>query len=209
MNDELTAEFDKKGYVFLGWGDVGFAYVLNTPVEKPEDLKKVKMWAWSSDPIASVIISGAVKSRSPGRALMLFSLQTGAINAFTTSPEWPVSPPAGSPRPSTWVPRRSLWVSNFRWSRRRLGQAPPEEQDILKKASLKWHDKLVKKVRKDNKKSLKVLEKQGIKLVKVSDAQSAEWDTLAIKVQDKLAGKVYTREILNTVRKHLKAFRSR
>ena len=57
MNDELTAEFDKQGYVFLGWGDVGFAYIFsNTPIEKPEDLQKAKMWAWSADPIASVII---------------------------------------------------------------------------------------------------------------------------------------------------------
>ena len=45
MNDDLAAEFDKKGYVFLGWGDVGFAYIFsNTPVEKPEDLKNCLLY---------------------------------------------------------------------------------------------------------------------------------------------------------------------
>ena len=85
-------------------------------------------------------------------------------------------------------------------SKKSWDKLTPEQQEALRAASLKWHKKLVQKVRKDNKKSLKVLKKQGIELVKVSDEQSSAWDALAIRVQDKLAGKVYSKKILETVR---------
>jgi len=211
MNDELAAEFDKKGYIFLGWGDVGFAYIFsNTPVEKPEDLKKVKMWAWSSDPIASVIISEAGGNPIPLAVPdVLPSLQTGAINAFTTSPLAGIALRWFTKAKFMGAKKVAVGIGASVITKKAWAKLSPEEQAILQKASTKWHDKLIKKVRKDNKKSLKVLKKQGIKLVKVSDAMSAQWDALAIKVQNKLAGKVYTRAILDKVRNHLKAFRSR
>ena len=94
-------------------------------------------------------------------------------------------------------------------SKKSWNKLTAEQQQALQTASLKWHDKLVKKVRKDNKKSLKVLKKQGIELVKVNAEQSTLWDKLAIRVQDKLAGKAYSKKILDTVRGHIQAYRNR
>jgi len=211
MNDEITAEFDKKGYVFLGWGDVGFAYIFsNTPVEKPEDLKNVKMWAWSSDPIASVIISEAGGNPIPLAVPdVLPSLQTGAVDGFTTSPLAGIALRWFTKAKFMGAKKVAVGIGASVMTKSTWNKLTPEQQAILKEASMKWHKKLVSKVRKDNKKSLKVLKKQGIKLVKVNEEQSSKWDALAVKVQNKLAGKVYSKEILATVRKHLETFRSK
>ena len=211
MNDELTAEFDKQGYVFLGWGDVGFAYIFsNTPIEKPEDLQKAKMWAWSADPIASVIISEAGGNPIPLAVPdVLPSLQTGAVDAFTTSPLAGIALRWFTKAKYMGAKKVAVGIGASVISKKSWNKLTAEQQQALQTASLKWHDKLVKKVRKDNKKSLKVLKKQGIELVKVGAEQSTLWDKLAIRVQDKLAGKVYSKKILDTVRGHIQAYRNR
>ena len=211
MNDELTAEFDKQGYVFLGWGDVGFAYIFsNTPIEKPEDLQKAKMWAWSADPIASVIISEAGGNPIPLAVPdVLPSLQTGAVDAFTTSPLAGIALRWFTKAKYMGAKKVAVGIGATVISKKSWNKLTAEQQQALQTASLKWHDKLVKKVRKDNKKSLKVLKKQGIELVKVGAEQSTLWDKLAIRVQDKLAGKVYSKKILDTVRGHIQAYRNR
>jgi TRAP-type C4-dicarboxylate transport system substrate-binding protein len=209
MNHELAAQFEEKGYVFLGWGDVGFAYIFsNTPIETPEDMKKVKMWAWSADPIASVIISEAGGNPIPLSVPdVLPSLQTGAVDAFTTSPLAGIALRWFTKAKYMGAKKVAVGIGASVVSKKVWDKLSPEHQDILRAASLKWHKKLIKKVRKDNKKSLSVLKKHGISLVKVNAAQSSAWDALALKVQNRLAGKVYSKAILETVRKHLRDIR--
>ena len=116
MNADLTAEFEKQGYVFLGWGDVGFAYIFsNTPIEKPSDLKKAKMWAWSADPIASVIISEA--GATP--FLWRFPMCSRVFRRGPWMPlllhRWRGLRSVGLPKPNTWEPRKSPWESEPPW----------------------------------------------------------------------------------------------
>ena len=47
----FAAELDAKGYVLLGWAEVGPIYVFtNSPVQQAADMSKVKMWLWEGDP---------------------------------------------------------------------------------------------------------------------------------------------------------------
>ncbi len=51
--DRFAKRFEEKGYILLGWAEVGFVYIFaNTPLHNLEDLKKVKMWMWEGDPVA-------------------------------------------------------------------------------------------------------------------------------------------------------------
>ena len=155
MNADLTAEFEKQGYVFLGWGDVGFAYIFsNTPIEKPSDLKKAKMWAWSADPIASVIISEAGGNPIPLAVPdVLPSLQTGAVDAFTTSPLAGIALRWFTKAKYMGAKKVAVGIGASVVSKKSWDKLTPEQQEALRAASLKWHKKLVQKVRKDNKKS--------------------------------------------------------
>ena len=47
FDGEFDKEFERNGFILLGWAEVGFAYVFtNIPVRKPEDLEGTKMWVW-------------------------------------------------------------------------------------------------------------------------------------------------------------------
>src|SRR5205814_10127828 len=59
----------------------------NKEAKNPEDLKGVKMWAWTDDPIGRRIQEQAGLSTVPlGVPDVLSSLQTGLIDAFYTAP---------------------------------------------------------------------------------------------------------------------------
>jgi len=51
--DRFAAGFEKKGYVLLGWAEVGWVYIYtNSPVNSESEMKGVKMWMWEGDPIS-------------------------------------------------------------------------------------------------------------------------------------------------------------
>ena len=53
LEPTFTADFEKQGYVFLGWAEVGWAYIFSKEESKNlEDLKKRKIWLWQGDPLA-------------------------------------------------------------------------------------------------------------------------------------------------------------
>src|SRR5262249_490211 len=88
MSDKFSAMMDEKGFVVLGYGDVGFAYLfLNKEAKSPDDLKDVKFWAWTDDPVSRQLIDFAgLRSVPLGLPDVLSSLQTGLIDAFVTAP---------------------------------------------------------------------------------------------------------------------------
>ena len=54
--DHFSKKFEEKGYILLGWAEVGFVYVFtNTPVNDIKDMNGVKMWMWEGDPIAEAL----------------------------------------------------------------------------------------------------------------------------------------------------------
>jgi TRAP-type C4-dicarboxylate transport system substrate-binding protein len=50
LYDDFSARFEDKGYVLLGWTEVGFVYVFgNSPILSLKDLKGTKMWMWEGE----------------------------------------------------------------------------------------------------------------------------------------------------------------
>src|SRR3990170_4216252 len=56
MQPEFTKQFDDAGFVLLSWGDVGWVHLYsNAPINGRADLAKMKMWAWTDDPIVRAL----------------------------------------------------------------------------------------------------------------------------------------------------------
>ncbi|MCX7697863.1 MAG: TRAP transporter substrate-binding protein DctP, partial [Candidatus Goldbacteria bacterium] len=50
MAPYFEKQFEKKGYIVLGWPEVGFAYVFSKKkIDSIESFKKIKMWIWGED----------------------------------------------------------------------------------------------------------------------------------------------------------------
>jgi hypothetical protein len=94
MSDEFRKKFEEKGYVLLGWGDVGPVHIFsNTPIRSKADLNQTKMWAWTDDPLVKAMFKQLGSNGVPlGVPDVLTSLQTGLINACYGSPLSMVAP---------------------------------------------------------------------------------------------------------------------
>jgi TRAP-type C4-dicarboxylate transport system substrate-binding protein len=83
MDGDFRKIFESRGYVLLGWAEVGIVNVFsNSPITKPEDMRNVKIWLWEGDPIAEAMFA-ALKVRPIPLSVtdVMTSLQTGMINS--------------------------------------------------------------------------------------------------------------------------------
>ncbi len=88
LNPYFEQRFEEKGYISLGWVDVGFIYLFsNEPIRSPDDMSSAKMWIWSGDPLAELFYKAFGISPIPLAAPdVLTSLQTGVVNTVYCSP---------------------------------------------------------------------------------------------------------------------------
>lgn len=198
MSGKFEALLNAEGFRMDGnWGDVGFAHLFsNTPIKVPSDVKKTKMWVWSSDAISKEImkVSGvnAVELEVPD---VLASLQTGLIDAFANSPYGAIA--------LQWY-TKAKYVTDLRLAMTIGGSVirtesweklSTEQQEILHDVSKSKHTSLLKRIRKDNDKAMKVLVDKGIEVVKPEDFGA--WKNVADSVRKNLTGSVFDKALVD------------
>lgn len=225
----IEKELSDAGFVILGWGDVGPYYVFsNLPVVTPEDLKKTKFWVWTDDPMTQAVARIIGATGVPlGVPSVTAALANGKVDAYLTSPlaaaalRWYNRSSHIAPVPVA-IGIGAIVVTKPSWEA--LSDA---ERTTLREVVKKWATILTKKVRQDNDKTLQLMAEASYDGVKVSAdsrltvgarkagaekpvvtpvpaAAEAAWKKVFVAVQDELAGKVYSKEILAEVRKHAK-----
>ena len=85
---------------------------------------------------------------------------------------------------------------------------PEAHKKALLEAQEKWHLVLIRKVRRDNKRSLKLLLENGLQVAQVTDEAKKEWRQLAHKVERALSGKIYPASLLMKVKQLIKDYRA-
>jgi len=204
-------KFKDKGFMLLYPGDVGWTYLYsNAALTKMDDIKKVKFWAWTDDPIVRAFFKKLKVASVPlGVPEVLGALKTGRINGCYGSPlaavalQWytEVTHATGDPvgyGVGAMVIRDDVWDS-----------MSAGDQEIEKKIGKKIGQKLVKRVRKDNARAKKAMEKSGIKFVATPADLKKELQKDAETVWKSLAGDVYTDEELKLVLKYRDEFRKK
>jgi TRAP-type C4-dicarboxylate transport system substrate-binding protein len=203
-------KFEKKGFILLGWTEVGFVYVFSqSPIRTIDDLRKSKMWSWEGDPVAEATFNAlGVQSVPLSVTDVLTSLQTNLINAVYTVPLACVS--------MQWY-SRVKYVTNVKLanamgavliSKKMFRKLPPEYQKILKELGAKYMKKLVELSRKENKESLDLMLQNGIQMVEVDPASMPAFLQAAEKARHALVGKLYSKELMESIEADLKQFRN-
>ncbi len=208
-DQEFRKAFEDGGYVLLGWAEVGFVYVFtNTPVQKPEDLKSLKMWAWEGDPIAEMLFREMDMNPIPLAITdVMTSLQTGLIDAFYTSPYAAVV--------LQWFARVKYIVDvpladaagAVVVSKSYFDKIPPDLQEILLRNGKIYMKRLTETSRVDNRKALEEMKKRGIKFLKAEEKDYARYVEICRTVRGKLVGKVYSEDFLKRIEKSVEDFR--
>ena len=88
LKDQFAVEFEKKGYVLLGFAEAGFVYLFSSEsMTGPEAFGPLKMWVWKGDPVAkSSMNTLGIKTYPLQLTDVNTGLETGMINAFYAPP---------------------------------------------------------------------------------------------------------------------------
>ena len=208
---DFEAAFEKKGYVLLGWTEVGFIHVFsNAPVRSAKDMKNLKIWVWEGDPIAEAAFRALGVNPIPlAVADVNTSLQTGLIDSVYSAPYYAIA--------LQWHEKTkyiySVTMANASGavlvSNKFFNKLPKSQQDVLLSVSRARLKGLNAKIRSENEKALKTLEKQGLKITApASKEQTAFYDRAGKEARESLVGRLYSKEILNKVESALKDFRA-
>lgn len=203
MQPEFTKQFDDAGFVLLSWGDVGWVHLYsNAPINGRADLAKMKMWAWTDDPIVRALFKRLGVNGVPLDVPdVMPSLNQGLINACYGSPlaavalQWYTKVKYATSVPIAYsigamVIRKDMWA-----------KISPEDQTIIREGSKVVSADLQKLIRKDNERAKKAMEKSGVQFVATPAAMISDFEKEGQAVWDELAGKVYSKELLAGVKK--------
>ncbi len=208
---QFQQKFSAKGYFLVGWGEVGFVYLLTrNPITQLNDFKNVKMWLWKGDPLARATFDEMHISAIPLDITDVHtSLQTGLIDGVYISPYGALA--------LQWY-AKTKYMLNYPLTNsigavlittKKLESIPPDIRTIFVSKTKDYMRKIVLGSRQENLESIKVLEKNGIKLVNPQNqAAIAEFEAAGVRTREKLVGQLYSRELLQQVLQLLDEYRS-
>ncbi len=212
MDAEFKKKFEEKGYVLLGWGDVGPVHIFsNTPIKSKADLAQTKLWAWTDDPLVKTMFKQLGSNGVPlGVPDVLTSLQTGLINACYGSPLSMVALQWYTKVKYMTGMQLSQAIGATVITKRDWDKLPPDQQKILVDDSKAMETKLLKTIRTDNEKALASMKQSGVQVVDSPPAMLKEFEEQALALRPMLEKDpvVYTHEFRTKVEKLLSDFRA-
>ena len=213
LNGKFSALMEEKGYIALGYGDVGFIYMFgNKELRTPEHFRNgAKVWAWTDDPIGRAIQEIAkIPSVPLGVPDVLSSLQTGAIDTFYTAPYAAIALQWFLHAKFIMNIKIAMAVGATVLTKAAWERIPAEHRVTLREVTEKWSAKLNKSLRVDNRNAVKTLKKShGLQVVKLSKEERAEWRGIAKQVRSQFVGSLYSQELLDEVLSTVRACRSK
>ena len=196
---KLEAGFNAKGFVVISPAETGFINIFsNKPVASRADMKGMKMWAWEGDPLVEAMyrVFNIVPIPLPITDVMT-SLQTNLIDAVYAPPLAAIA--------LQWF-TQTKYVTDLKladstggiiMTKKAFNSLAPADRAVLKSTGKKYARRLVEMTRADNEKSYATLIEAGLKMVEVPADEVERIRNTSKEVWTKLAGKLYTKELLD------------
>lgn len=209
-----TGPFFKKGledngYVLLGWAEAGFINLMSTtPISSVSDLKKAKVWIWHESPLAKAIFDEAGVAAIPLAVTDVpVGLQTGLVEVV-------YAPPTGAIA-LQWFTRVKYitavplaYVGGGLVVRKDIFKKIPESfQNIILESFQRHLDQLKTVTRQENQEAIKVMEKNGVKIVTPQKEQISEFKRLSDTAISHFANQTFSRKFLADVTAQLETYR--
>jgi len=202
LNDRFSKMFEDAGFVLLNWGEAGKNRLFSTKeFAKPADLKTGRPWAWKDDPVFAELMSviGANPVRM-GLPEVYGGLQTRMVDTVPASALAAVA--------LQWYTRLkymakenfSIMIGGGIIKQEKFDELSEHDQKALLSASARAAKANDFVVRRDDAKAYDALVKRGTIEVDTL-AYKAEWDAVAKTARENLAGRVYSKSLLDAVEK--------
>lgn len=181
----LAPRFEKvlhdKGYTVLNWGDAGWIHFFGTkPIVSMADLRSMKLFVWAGSALEIEVWKDAGIQAVPLQATdILPSLQSGLINAYSTTPlaslsfQW-----FGLAKHMTgmrWGPLiGATVVTNKAWAK-----IPDAQKPALLEEARRSGERLKTETRKLGDKAVEIMKERGLVVHDVPPEAMAEWERVA------------------------------
>lgn len=203
---QLRAQFEEMfrsaGFELLTWGDGGKNRLFSTnPFERPADLKQGRPWAWKDDPVFAgylgVIGANPVRVGVPE---VYAGLQTRMIDTVPASCITAVAIQWYTKLHYMAKQNLNIIIGGSIVKKEVFDQLTPEDQKSLLDTAEVTARAMDKIVLRDDAKAYDTLVKRGIVEVDLN-RHKAEWDSVARQAREQLAGRVYSKSLLDQVAK--------
>lgn len=202
LESSMTKQFANKGFVVLGWMDLGFIYSFSkVPITSLEIARKQKWWVMEGEPMGRAMFDAlGISPISLSLSDVATALSTNMIDCAPSTTfgavafRWYTRFKHMDGFPSTSILGATL-INKDIWDK-----ISPGSQKIILDIARKEHENIVKTMRRDNAKSLVLLKKSGVRVVSRNEGNTKEYDYVlaaAKKARESLIGKLYSRELLD------------
>jgi TRAP-type C4-dicarboxylate transport system substrate-binding protein len=202
---QFSQLFSAKGFEMLGWSEAGFVNIFsNKAIHNKQDMTGVKMWAWEGDPLVKEMYEALGITPIPlSLPDVLTSLQTNLIDGVYGPPLAVIA--------LQWF-TKVKYMTNLNLANSTGGmlisksyydKLPADLQKILKDTAQKYGDVLTQKIRSENQQSITALQKSGIQIIELDPKAKEELITVSETVYPKLAGQLYSPELLAQVKGYI------
>jgi TRAP-type C4-dicarboxylate transport system substrate-binding protein len=205
MSPTFSKLFEEGGFKLGIWGDVGEIYVFSQkPAGNPSDLQDCKFWVWSADGVMKETAKAAgVNGVELDVPDVLPSLQTGLIDAFTASPYAAIALQWYTKATHVTNLKLAMGIGASVMSLEKWNSLEDDIKAVFDKVLAESQPRLLKRIRKANAKATTTLQAKGITVVEPSDIVA--WSSVAMTVKNKLTGKMFPKDLIAEIDKHIKA----
>lgn len=200
LSERFSKLFRDAGFVMLAWGEAGKNRLFSMEqFAKPDDLKRLRPWAWKDDPVFAGYINtiGANPVRV-GVPEVYGGLQTRMLDTVPASALAAVA--------LQWYTRLNymakdnfgIIVGGSLIKQEKFDELTEHDQKVLLDTSERAARAGDVMARRDDDRAYASLVKRGIVEVDIS-AHKAEWDAVALKTRQNLTGRVYSKSLLEAV----------
>lgn len=210
LEEYLNKEFEKKGFIVLGWYDIGFIYTFSkVPITSLEVAREQKFWVPENDIVANTICEVLdISPISLSITDVMTSLSTRLIDAASAPPlaavafRWYTRFKYMSEYPMGNVVS-ALVVTRQQWDKVAAGDRP-----MVRETAKAFFEKAKKVIREKNRKSIQLLKKAGIQVVSIDKEENKKFIQMtAQKTSQALVGRMFSQELLDRTMNLLAEYR--
>ena len=211
IQPELEKGLAGKGYVLLGWSDVGFVHFFSKqPISTLNDFHGKRIWMWQGDPLARAFFKSYDINPIPlALTDVLTQLQTGMIDVVYASPlaaiglQWQTRTKYITEQPMTYASGAVL-LAKPSWDK-----LTAKQQEILKDVAFRQLRQLTLQTRKDNDDAITTLKNSGLTITPMpSEAEQKHLEEIGMRTRKVLVGQLYSQDLLDKVETTLEQYRA-
>jgi TRAP-type C4-dicarboxylate transport system substrate-binding protein len=209
MRPKLEANIENKGFIVLNWVDGGWIhYFTQKPVATPDDLRKLKLFAWENDTDGIDILKSMGFNPQPmPTAEIATALQTGRINAVPLSPQAAVITQYYNYAKNMTDLNFELLLGATVIDKRTWNKIPTDLHAPLLQVMQETGKKLRDEIRKSGERDVDEMKKRGLNVVPIDTKAREAWVKVSESVYPKLRDRIVGAEAFDEAMKYRDEYR--